>query len=67
MDIGFHAALGLLRLCDRHPKQADKADKVLDAVSIPLAKFVETAWKGQQAIGKVKDLTGIDLLADDRR
>ena len=64
MDLGFYAALGLFRLLDKQPKQPDKADKVLEAVSVPMSKFIETAWKGQQAVGKVKDLTGIDLLAE---
>ena len=65
MDIGFYAALGLFRLCDRQPKQPDRTDRVLEAVSIPLSKFIQTAWKGQQVVGQVKDLTGIDLLTDD--
>lgn len=67
MDIGFHAALLVLGLASRgKSKEPDKIDEVLDAVSVPLSSFIKTAWKGQQMIGKVKDLTGIDLLADDK-
>lgn len=66
MDIGFHAALLVLGLASRRkPQEPDKADKVLEAVSVPLSKFLETAWKGQRIVGQVKDLTGIDLLTDD--
>lgn len=68
MDIGFQAALLVLGLASRRkPQEPDKVDKALTAVSAPLTKFIQTAWRGQQMIGKVKDLTGIDLLADEDR
>ena len=66
MDIGFHAALLVLGLASRgKSKEPDKIDKALEAVSVPMSKFIQTAWRGQQVVGKVKDLTGIDLLADE--
>ena len=67
MDIGFHAAMLVLGLASRgKSKQPDKVDRVLNAVSVPLSKFIQTAWRGQQVVGRVKELTGIDLLADDK-
>ncbi len=63
MDLGFHAALWLLRVVDK-PQQPDKVDKVLDAVAEPLTKAITTAIKYQRAVGKIKELTGIDLMKD---
>lgn len=63
MDIGFHAALWLLKAVDK-PQQPDKVDKVLDAVAEPLTKGITTAVKYQRAVGKIKELTGIDLMKD---
>lgn len=63
MDIGFHAALWLLKAVDK-PQQPDKVDKVLDAVAEPLTKAITTAIKYQRVVGKIKELTGIDLMKD---